>query len=613
MDLQTYLDRNVFERLYNTPTTASSMQRLDGSPNQISSGPRFKAVPSPAFKCKPSAKPPMRVVGTPEESKIYSEESHNGSLSNDAFGSATLTISFEKTLPTADELHKIFDKLTRSRSIGAWLGEVDKRLYQAHPALQFQTEATEAYRNLRAERDALIYSEEFDFYALFVLSYHNLAGEFFFSDEDDKRISKTEFVKVAKKTGLFDLPGSTFAGLDPRDRGYVLFEEFCALCAKALLDRNLMHPLTMSGFPPDFEILRLFEDEGFDDNLKITMSRSETLFSDSAHRQRAMSVATSALGLSSDDDIPKSQCVDFYRVVSAFLLLTNHFEGLANISRDRLQERIQEIKVVEVRREALAYSQSHNDIIHLDDFLCSVASACKRRQINNCEGTLGASQVSDDRQEDSGANSASASRGLNSVPSTTPSSVDTLQGRVCSHETMCIQEVQCENLNKGCTHDSAAGHPSDSDGLGDIPTSNPTEYNVSASPLDSSDIHFDPGQLFDKIDTNRKGLVSFCQVERFVIDHKPSWNRRKSIQKAFRSTDTDHDGYINRLEFSYFARLIDAYTKVWDPNRRISRVEFEHVAWRLGIKNPESVFNDIDKEGKGFILFHEFKGRRLMK
>lgn len=118
-------------------------------------------------------------------------------------------------------------------------------------------------------------------------------------------------------------------------------------------------------------------------------------------------------------------------------------------------------------------------------------------------------------------------------------------------------------------------------------------------------------KLFDSLDENASGKLSLAELDKGVVEMFPEWDNKPAIMAAYNAADISGNGYVERKEFGYFLQYMVYYNNIWsvfdamdeDADRRISRDEFHAAATKLEV--DESVFDDIDVNGGGMILFGE--------
>ena len=121
--------------------------------------------------------------------------------------------------------------------------------------------------------------------------------------------------------------------------------------------------------------------------------------------------------------------------------------------------------------------------------------------------------------------------------------------------------------------------------------------------------------IFDDIERNHDASLSMPDVEKAMIQRKAEFDLKPAIVlRAFQKADTDNDGKISREEFFKFIRLISYYKNLsslfdamdTDHNRRLSMTEFLKAAHVMDVDNPDTVFQEMDENKGGYIVFDEF-------
>jgi Ca2+-binding EF-hand superfamily protein len=138
--------------------------------------------------------------------------------------------------PTEEKAKSLFQRLDIHGSGMLPLAEIDTGITEMTPRLGCTPLALKAYKTLGTNKNGMMDASEFHYCLLFLVYFNNMWDEFVFFDEDDLRVSKGEFTSVAERLHLFDDVGATFAEMDICDEGFILFEDFCALCARHKLE-----------------------------------------------------------------------------------------------------------------------------------------------------------------------------------------------------------------------------------------------------------------------------------------------------------------------------------------------------------------------------------------
>jgi len=92
-----------------------------------------------------------------------------------------------------------------------------------------------------------------------------------------------------------------------------------------------------------------------------------------------------------------------------------------------------------------------------------------------------------------------------------------------------------------------------------------------------------------------------------------------AAKKKLKATNPHGDDYVSKAEYKYLVLYLKQYYTYWQlfdavdtsDDRRINLQEFKAAIptlakWGVKIENPQTSFNQIDKNKGGFILFDEF-------
>ena len=119
---------------------------------------------------------------------------------------------------------------------------------------------------------------------------------------------------------------------------------------------------------------------------------------------------------------------------------------------------------------------------------------------------------------------------------------------------------------------------------------------------------------FSILDYNGNGLVSLAEIDKFIVERYPSYDNKPVLIRSMKAADVDSDGYITRDEYGLLFQYIYQYDKYWhhfetidkDGDRRISKDEFNALAGRVFGAIDKGMFDTIDTNQGGYILFREF-------
>ncbi|CAF1043604.1 unnamed protein product [Adineta steineri] len=126
-------------------------------------------------------------------------------------------------------------------------------------------------------------------------------------------------------------------------------------------------------------------------------------------------------------------------------------------------------------------------------------------------------------------------------------------------------------------------------------------------------------KLFKSFD-NGNGHLSLAEIDRAVTHYYPDLGtNKKAIMRAYKAADNGGNGFIELKEFAKLIEVLGYYDDLSkkfaqldkDGDHRISFTEFKKGFSllnqdHLDDQHLKKEFNNIDKNGGGFILFDEF-------
>lgn len=121
-------------------------------------------------------------------------------------------------------------------------------------------------------------------------------------------------------------------------------------------------------------------------------------------------------------------------------------------------------------------------------------------------------------------------------------------------------------------------------------------------------------KVFSQIDMNGNGLLSLAELDKAVLEIWPQFNHKPAIMRAYKATDLDKNGFVTRNEFMFFLAFLSFYNNLWDlfgsidsdGDRRLTEEEFVAAAPGLNLEHPHQVFQEMDANHGGLVLFDEF-------
>ena len=139
-------------------------------------------------------------------------------------------------LPTTEERDKLFDRLDVNGNGGLSLAEIDRGVIEMFPSFNCKPVLIRAYKAADRSGNGLIERREFRLLLQHLVYFNNLHHKFAEIDANhDRRLSLEEFVRACAKVGVAverKEAEREFAKMDDNSGGYVLFNEFCAWCAR---------------------------------------------------------------------------------------------------------------------------------------------------------------------------------------------------------------------------------------------------------------------------------------------------------------------------------------------------------------------------------------------
>ncbi|TPX60017.1 hypothetical protein PhCBS80983_g02037 [Powellomyces hirtus] len=127
-------------------------------------------------------------------------------------------------------------------------------------------------------------------------------------------------------------------------------------------------------------------------------------------------------------------------------------------------------------------------------------------------------------------------------------------------------------------------------------------------------------EVWKTFDYNNNGILSLAEIDRAVIECYPAYASNKPVLiRAYKAADSSTDGFVDRKEFRRLMEFLAIFDGVYkkfkkmdaDGDRRVNFEEFEKgfkEIGALGGQTPRQLFDEIDTNKGGYILFDEFCG-----
>ncbi|KAJ3163441.1 hypothetical protein HDU86_000020 [Geranomyces michiganensis] len=126
-------------------------------------------------------------------------------------------------------------------------------------------------------------------------------------------------------------------------------------------------------------------------------------------------------------------------------------------------------------------------------------------------------------------------------------------------------------------------------------------------------------EVFKTFDYNGNGILSLAEIDRAVIQCFPQYaNEKPVLMRAYKAADASKDGFVDKREFAKlidYMKLYDGFYKKFakldkDGDHRVDFAEFQKGFAEVGLESSSArqLFDEIDKNKGGYILFDEFCG-----
>ena len=503
-------------------------------------------------------------------------------------------------IPDKKQAMELFDQLDENASGKLSLAELDKGVIILYPEFNNKPAIMAAYKAADRSGDGFVVREEFGYFLQYIVYYNNLWTVFAAIDDDnDRRISRNEFVAAAKKLDLPRNAEQVFAEIDANGGGMILFGELVEWMAtnkstwgseefeemqKKLEDTKYVedtkkeakespaapppaHPIPEAvkqiEIPDREKALKLFD--RLDENASGKLSLAEldkgiiSLFPE-WNNKPAIMAAYKAADQSDDGFIKRKEFGYFLQYIVYYNNLWTVFaavddDGDRRISRNEFVAAAKKLDLPRNAEQVFAEIDANGGGMilfgELVEWMATNKSTWGSEEFEEMQKKLEDTKYVEDTKKEA-KESPAAPPPAHPIPEA-------------------VKQIEIPDREKAL-------------------------------------------KLFDRLDENASGKLSLAELDKGIISLFPEWNNKPAIMAAYKAADQSDDGFIKRKEFGYFLQYIVYYNNLWtvfaavddDGDRRISKDEFVAAADRLELeRDAEQVFAEIDKNKGGMILFDE--------
>ena len=634
MDVDNYLKRNVFERLYETQTSASKMKQNDGdlpdglkrtsssfleysgnltpsrfksytpaprkipsketSPSGVRSGPRRKStepIPHPRkLDYRRTLKYELArhsLVPVPSEmtgkKKSPAEKLQNADAKAKEYAKSSLADGLSNAdFPSFEEVLQLFRHLDVEGTGLLPISELEMHLAKVYPGLRYRKLAVDSYGN----KGGSLAEVDFPYFLLYVLYFNSVWDEFtLFEDDDEWRISKKEFKPVAAKLGLFEDVEETWNSIHPDGEGFARLQAFCDACARKKIDL-------------------LTWDAQQDDSHPIAVTHGKENVDSSANTiEKALKCADNSQAeptqIESNSDENISSSVTPVSVPPRGVLLTTfdrydqQKEGMMGLDQLAvlIASEYPELNQGSAVNRASAFTDKDGDgYIMRDEFplLCEYAARYSSlwNQLGggtiNVDVEISRSEAVDQVKRITGMEAAEA---IDRMVGSKDNSVRL--DDVCS---WCSSQVLSNDEDAQSFTDISEASSSINELLKTIRARHgeQSDQKVTGGDLPPMDVLM---RIFDLIDVKGRRKVSIDQLNRYIKTYRQNWYYKPAIEKGFALADRRESGYVRRHKFPVFYQFVSYHSKFLEGfklrddniNRSVRNDEFRAVAQRLGV------------------------------
>eukprot|EP00672_Neobodo_designis_P004661 CAMPEP_0174877856 /NCGR_PEP_ID=MMETSP1114-20130205/82464_1 /TAXON_ID=312471 /ORGANISM="Neobodo designis, Strain CCAP 1951/1" /LENGTH=985 /DNA_ID=CAMNT_0016113243 /DNA_START=232 /DNA_END=3189 /DNA_ORIENTATION=- len=501
---------------------------------------------------------------------------------DDPVPDAAMTIQ----VPPKAKCMELFNQLDPNGNGMLSLAELDKGVVELWPDFNNKPAIMRAYKAADRSGEGFVTRSEFGFFLRFLQYYNNLWNDFCAADDDgDRRITKDEFMNDAEKLQIED-PAAVFDEMDENGGGVVLFDEFCAWMAKNKSDwgtEKIDHG-----------------DADAEPSHQPKVNKTKVQKNDDPVPDAAMTIQVP----------PKAKCMELFNQLdpngNGMLSLAELDKGVVELWPDFNNKPA-------IMRAYKAADRSGEGFVTRSEFGFFLRFL---QYYNNLWNDFCAADDDGDRRITKDEFMNDAEKLQIEDPAAVFDEMDENGGGVVLFDEFCawMAKNKSDWGTEKIDHGDADAEPSHQ------PKVNKTKVQKNDDPVPDAamTIQVPPKakcmELFNQLDPNGNGMLSLAELDKGVVELWPDFNNKPAIMRAYKAADRSGEGFVTRSEFGFFLRFLQYYNNLWndfcaaddDGDRRITKDEFMNDAEKLQIEDPAAVFDEMDENGGGVVLFDEF-------
>eukprot|EP00547_Thalassionema_nitzschioides_P002304 CAMPEP_0194222234 /NCGR_PEP_ID=MMETSP0156-20130528/32428_1 /TAXON_ID=33649 /ORGANISM="Thalassionema nitzschioides, Strain L26-B" /LENGTH=624 /DNA_ID=CAMNT_0038952933 /DNA_START=142 /DNA_END=2013 /DNA_ORIENTATION=- len=612
-------------RLHSTPTKATENQRWDVfqqmeknrkklivkwgvDENARSEARRIAAIPPPSVATRTPNNTPMKTpprsstnktIAHQEKKKIYRSTPHpkkTKDSTRNTPGKRTPKPDVSKlktsklSFPDEEEMNKLFLQMDENSSGKLSLAELDKAVMVLYPEFRNKPALAATYKSTDVSGNGFIEQSEFPFFLHYLVYYNNLFSLFRKIDEDgDRRISRDEFLKASKSMELKENPSDLFDAIDLNGGGMILFDELCNYLAFTKSDVGMNDE---DNFEKELDAAL----DGDEDKKSPTSSPASKPIPEAVmnisipDKEKGMEIFTQL-------DENASGKLSLAELDKGVVILYPEFNNKPAImaaykAADRSGDGF-------VQRKEFGYFLRYLTYYNNLWSLFVAVDKDSDRRISRDEFVKSTNMIE-----------------LKGDATDVFDEIDTNGGGMILFEELC-NYMAINYSNWGADETNISAIEAKINGL-DLNNQTEPELISEPEPVPEAVMKVEipskerAREIFSQIDENASGKLSLAELDKGVMILYPEFHNKHAIMEAYCSADRSANGYIERKEFGYFLRYLVHYNNLWtifssldeDGDKRISKEEFLGSKLKLD-RSLEEIFNEIDKNNGGMILFGE--------